>query len=92
MRNGSAQTNRLIKSWLILSGLSIATTALTTVTRPGGAHYAVGLGVLLLAGAKARLILRDYLGLGKSAFWMRTFELSIGLFLALAFALFAAGS
>ncbi|MBU2582580.1 MAG: nitric oxide reductase F protein [Alphaproteobacteria bacterium] len=92
MRQGSIQTDRLIRTWLLLAVLSIATTALTMLNSTGGGRYAIGLGVLLLAGAKARLILRDYLGLAASVFWMRAFELSIGLFLAAAFVLFAAGS
>lgn len=90
MLGKSKQANRLTKTWLILAGLSVATTMLTMATGAGTERYAVALGVLLLAGAKARLILRDYLGLCNSVFWMRAFELPIGLFLVAAFVLFVA--
>ena len=36
---------------------------------------------------KARVILTRYLGLSGSRFWTRAFDMAIGLFLALAFAL-----
>ncbi len=86
----SAENRRLVTTWVMLALFSLATTALTLTTMAGNARYAVGLGVLLLAGAKARFILQNYLKLRTSSFWTRAFDLLIGLFLALAFALFVA--
>lgn len=83
------QDRRLFGTWLLLAALSVATTAITAIDAPGDMRHGVALGVLLLAGAKARLILRHYLGLAASVFWTRAFDLAIGLFLALAFALYA---
>ncbi|KAB2942960.1 MAG: hypothetical protein F9K20_04660 [Hyphomicrobium sp.] len=56
-----------------------------------GATFAA-IGVLSLAGLKARVILTRYLGLAGSRFWTRAFDLTIGLFLVLSFALYSFGS
>ncbi|MCZ7593650.1 MAG: hypothetical protein M5U16_01095 [Hyphomicrobium sp.] len=46
----------------------------------------------MLAGLKARVILARYLGLAGSRFWTRAFDLTIGFFLVIAFALYSFGS
>lgn len=86
----STESKRLVITWGMLVVLSLATTILTLLNLSGQAKYAVGFGVLVLAGAKARLILQNYLKLRTSEFWTRAFDLFVGLFLALAFALFLA--
>lgn len=47
--------------------------------------------LLAIAGLKARTILGRYLELAHSAFWTKLFDLVIGLFLMIAFVLYAAG-
>ena len=82
----------LVEAWGTLVVLSLGTVLIAsagTSSRSGGVMAA---GVLTLAALKARVILARYLGLAGSRFWMRTFDLAIGLFLALSFALFLFGS
>ncbi|MEQ1717638.1 MAG: hypothetical protein ABL907_16940 [Hyphomicrobium sp.] len=80
----------IYKAWVVLLVLSCATTGLTLIDAPFGLGSA---GVLLaLSGLKARTILARYLELHRSAFWMKLFDLVIGLFLLIAFVLYAAGS
>lgn len=90
MSFASPQNKRLVMTWVMLAVLSIATTTLTLASSIGVARYAIALGVLILAGTKARLILQNYLNLRTSSFWTRGFDLSIGLFLAFAFVLYVA--
>lgn len=78
----------MIEAWVILVALSLATTVSTLVDASGAVRLAVGGTVLALAGLKARVILARYLHLARSAFWMRSFDLAIGLFLLIAFSLF----
>ena len=80
----------LIEAWAALVALRLGTVLLATRGAPAGPY--VALGVLVLAGFKARVILARYLGIGGSRFWMRTFDLVIGLFLALCFGLYLFGS
>lgn len=80
----------IYRAWGLLIALSLATTGLTLVNGVGRSLQA---GLLLtLAGLKARTILSRYLELRHSAFWTKLFDLVIGLFLLLAFALYMAGS
>lgn len=83
----------LVEAWAVLVALSLGTVILATADVSGrGAAVVVAAGVLVLAGFKARVILARYLGLGRSLFWTRAFDLAIGLFLALSFALHTIGS
>lgn len=79
----------LIEAWALLMALSLATTALTLVEASDPVRIATGGVVLMLAGLKARIILTRYLRLAGSTFWTRSFDMAIGLFLIIAFALFA---
>lgn len=83
-------TRDLVHAWLALLLLSYGTVLIAS----NGTHASAWMagGVLLLAGLKARVILARYLGLSGSRFWMRVFDLAIGLFLAAAFALYLFGS
>ncbi len=83
-------TRDLVHAWLALLLLSYGTVLIASNGTHGSAWMAGG--VLLLAGLKARVILARYLGLSGSRFWMRVFDLAIGLFLAAAFALYLFGS
>jgi hypothetical protein len=81
---------QVYKAWIILLVLSVATTSLTLV---GGQSGLVTAGLLLvIAGLKARTILGQYLELSHSAFWTKLFNLVIGLFLIIAFVLYATGT
>ena len=61
----------LVRAWMVLVALSTGTVLLAAI--PGlNATYTV-VGVLVLAGLKARVILSRYLGLAGSRFWMRAF-------------------
>jgi hypothetical protein len=82
----------LIHAWLLLLVLSAATTLLTLVNVNSPARSVVGATVLILAGSKARVILARYLGLDASCFWTRVFDMALGFFLVLAFALYAFGT
>ncbi|MCC7250298.1 hypothetical protein [Hyphomicrobium sp.] len=80
----------LIEAWAALIVLSLGTMLIATFrVERWGAFIACS--VLVLAGLKARVILARYLGLAGSRFWMRSFDLAIGLFLALSFALYLFG-
>jgi hypothetical protein len=82
----------IIAAWGALIVLSLGTALLATAELMGHGKTAVAAGVLILAALKARVILTRYLGLACSRFWTRAFDLVIGLFLAIAFALYAFGS
>ncbi len=79
----------LVKAWSWLVVLGAATTGLTFLGAAGLARLGVGFLILVMAGWKARIILRQYLGLHKSAFWRNGFEAFLIVFLIAAFALFA---
>lgn len=82
----------LLLAWVMLAALSAATTLTTLYRADTGSRTAIAAAVLVLAGLKARVILSRYLGLAASHFWSRTFDLAIGGFLAIAFAIYLAGS
>ncbi|HEX2842345.1 cytochrome C oxidase subunit IV family protein [Hyphomicrobium sp.] len=82
----------LIEAWGSLVALSIGTVLIASVDASGKRGTLAAAGVLTLAGIKARVILARYLGLSGSRFWTRTFDLAIGIFLALAFGLYTFGS
>lgn len=74
--------SRVTKAWVLLLALSAASTALAA---SGLAGAALALPILTLAGLKAHVILRDYLGLASAPGWLRGFDLGLAL-LILAFA------
>lgn len=82
----------LVGAWVALVVLSFGTVLLATADVSGSAATFVAAAVLVLAGFKARVILAHYLGLAGSRFWTRAFDMAIGLFLVLAFALHTFGS
>lgn len=83
-------TNRqLIEGWVVLIVLSLCTTALTLVEVTGAGRLGVAGVILILAGLKAHIILKRYLQLGSSVFWMRAFDFTIFGFLLLGYGLFA---
>ncbi|NJM84234.1 MAG: hypothetical protein HC844_18905 [Tabrizicola sp.] len=69
----------------MLLALSAASAALAA---SGVTGAALVLPILTLAGIKAHLILKDYLGLGTAPGWLRGFDLGLAL-LILAFATLA---
>lgn len=85
-------TTAIFRAWAVLVALSACTALLTRVAPDGAFNIAVAAAILALAGAKSRLILGHYLELKQSRFWMRTFDLILGLLLVLAFLIFAFGS
>ncbi len=80
------------RSWALLLLLSLATTGLTIFGPSSPSAAAVAGALLVISGLKARIILADYLELRHSAFWMRGFTAFIGVFLIIAFILYALGS
>lgn len=81
----------LVEAWGALVAFSIGTVLIASLAS-GDRGTLTAAGVLALAGVKARVILARYLDLAGSRFWTRTFDLVIGIFLALAFGLYAFGS
>jgi hypothetical protein len=72
--------------------LSFGTVLIASTGRSAlGAGWIAGC-VLTLAGLKARIILARYLGLARSRFWTRAFDLVIGVFLAVVFGVYLLGS
>lgn len=84
-------TNPLISAWITLVVLSATTALLSLQLSDHGSRTGIAAAVLVLAGAKVRVILSRFLGLGVSRFWMRTFDLCIGGFLAITYVLYLAG-
>ena len=80
----------LVQAWMTLVVLSFGTVLIASTGATSSTWFAGS--VLVLAGLKARVILARYLGLSGSRFWTRTFDLAIGLFLALAFGLYLFGA
>lgn len=81
----------LVTAWGALVAFSIGTVLIAAVGASWDRGALTAAGVLALAGLKARVILARYLGLSGSRFWTHTFDLVIGVFLALAFGLYAFG-
>jgi hypothetical protein len=70
---------RVSRAWAWLLGLSAASTALAALEAAGAAPGpAFAAGLLALAGLKAHLILRDYLGLHAARGWLRGLDLALG--------------
>jgi len=69
----------LTRTWGVLIGLSMASTGLAALVSRGQAGQAAVGVILLLAWIKAHLILRTYLGLGRSPVVLRGFDIALGL-------------
>lgn len=78
----------ILRAWLWLIGFSLGSTALALWNWPASLTAVAGTAILLLAWAKARVILRRYLGLAAAPFWLRGFSLSLGLFCLLLLGLY----
>lgn len=70
--------SQMTKAWLQLLALSAGSTLLAA---SGLGGFWLVAAVLLLAGLKARVILKDYLGLSVAPGWLRGFELGLSLLL-----------
>lgn len=84
----------LLRAWLFLVGLT-GITALTAVSTAGAdlsktARMAVGILILLLAVAKARIILARYLGLSQVTPVLRGFTVILLLYMVLLAGLYVA--
>ncbi|PIP97738.1 MAG: nitric oxide reductase F protein [Rhodobacterales bacterium CG18_big_fil_WC_8_21_14_2_50_71_9] len=80
------QAKPLIRAWALLVALSLATTALTALIGDGAPHPALAGAVLALAGLKASVILRRYLGLAAAPLWRKGFETVLAALLLTLFA------
>lgn len=80
---------RATRAWAALLALSAASTALAA-SGLGGA--ALTLPILVLAGGKAHVILKDYLGLSVAPAWLRGFDLGLALLIAALAVLALAGT
>ena len=80
--------NPLIRAWIWLLALSMATTALALAVRHMPVPALAGAAILGLAYLKTRLILANYLGLAAAPFWRRGFNLAIGTYVCLLLALY----
>lgn len=80
----------LLMAWLALVGLSLGSTLLSLPFMARAPAGVLGLGVLLIAGMKARIILTRYLGLADAPFWRRGFDISLALFCTLLLGLYLA--
>lgn len=80
----------LFRAWLGLLALSLAATLVTLWDRPAALSAPAGAAILLLAWAKARIILARYLGLAAAPFWRRGFEISLAGFALLLLGLYLA--
>lgn len=79
-----------LKAWVVLVVLSLCTTMLSVAEASQSQHRILIAGSFLaLAGVKGRVILADYLGLRTSRFWTKAFDLTLGLFLVIAFAIYS---
>jgi hypothetical protein len=86
--------NPVDRAWLVLLALCAGSTglALAVGAAPAGPMIpALGVAILGLAWAKARIVLALYLGLAAAPSWLRGFELILALYAALLLALYLAG-
>ncbi len=70
----------LIRAWATLIALSLGSTALAVGAIPPAWQPVAGAAILILAWAKARVILARYLGLAAAPFWARGFGVALGVF------------
>jgi len=78
----------LLRAFLALLALSLATTGLAALLDAGWAGPALGAAVLTLGFLKMRLILRRYLGLAGAPSFRGGVDLVLALLLALMFGLY----
>ena len=78
----------LIRAWGWLIGLSLGSTVMAQLPLPPHLAAVTGAAILVLAWAKARIILTRYLGLHAAPFWCRGFELALGFFCCLLLGLY----
>lgn len=85
----------LLRAWIWLLALSAGSTILAlAVSRGavlGAGSAAAGAAILVLAWAKAEVILARYLGLAQAPFWHRGVRLVLGLYAAGLLGLFLLG-
>ena len=86
------ETRSLYAAWTALVLLSLSTAIITMSNWADTNPAAAGAGVLMLAGAKARVILVRYLNLQHTQFWRSLFDVALAGFLCLAFFLYLIGS
>ena len=77
-------------AWGMLMALSLASTLLSVPAIWLVWPVAAGVGVLILAWLKARIILKHYLGLSVAPGWQRGFDITLAIFLALLLGLYLA--
>ena len=75
-------------AWGMLMLLSLGSTLLSWPEIWAYWPVAGGVGALLLAWLKARIVLSRYLGLQAAPFWLRGFEISLALLVLLLLALY----
>jgi len=89
------RSDPLGRAWAALVALSLGSTMIATLVGRGaltGAEVTgAGAVILLLAWAKARVILDRYLGLAAAPFWHRGFSIVLGLYCAGLLALYLMG-
>jgi hypothetical protein len=81
-------TDPLLHAWAWLMAASAATAVLTLATDGAPLGPLSAAALLGLAGVKAALILRRYLGLEAAPFWRRGFETALGFALIVFLGLF----
>ncbi|WP_137699345.1 cytochrome C oxidase subunit IV family protein [Marimonas lutisalis] len=75
---------RITRAWIFLVALSAGSTVIAVSGQTG---LAISLAILLLAWAKALIIVRSYLGLAEAPAWGRGFAMVLGGYMLLAMAL-----
>lgn len=80
----------LMRAWGWLVALGAGTTGLAFIGAESMTiERVIGFLILVLAGLKASIILRQYLRLNRTAFWRHGFEAFLIVFLVAAFALYS---
>lgn len=75
------------RAWIFLIALSMGS---TLIALSGQSGLLASLAILLLAWGKARVILRQYLGLAQAPGWSRGFSLVLAIYMIVAMGLTAA--
>ena len=81
----------LTRTWGLLIALSLASTGAAAVVSRGLGGQAAVAAILMLAWIKAHLVLRTYLGLGRTPQLLRGFDIVLGLCMIAMLALALAG-
>jgi len=79
------RTHVLLRAWLILIGLSVASALVAHGLSGVVDRRLVGALILLLAFVKSRVILTWYLGLSQAPSWRRGFQVVLGLYCCVLF-------